>query len=270
MMKNIIKCAISLVLVISIVMPFYSCGILFGGFQHKNLDMTIDGISYVFFNDIYIVKSIDDFENSPDMKTLIIPDYLNGYEVDVVGDIEFMVYEPMPISCEKAERLYFPWSISICNSIRVVGEPFNENSLKYIFSCTNVERIGINADSFITKSTGSRGYFVITQWLYDKTVEEYPKFEVYNKHYLRANIAFFFNYEDNPNEGYFFIDLLEETGTITKPPYNPQREGYTFSGWFKDEACTQAWDFENDTVEIVYDEEGNRIYEEIKLYAKWE
>lgn len=35
-------------------------------------------------------------------------------------------------------------------------------------------------------------------------------------------------------------------------------EGYTFGGWYKDSACTDAWDFENDTVE------KSRI-----LYAKW-
>ena len=27
--------------------------------------------------------------------------------------------------------------------------------------------------------------------------------------------------------------------------------------------------FDNDTIEVKFDEEGNRIYEEICLYAKW-
>jgi hypothetical protein len=38
----------------------------------------------------------------------------------------------------------------------------------------------------------------------------------------------------------------------------------------KDKACIEARNFENDEVEIRFDEEGNRIYEEIKLYAGWE
>ena len=86
---------------------------------------------------------------------------------------------------------------------------------------------------------------------------------------IPANIAYFFNYEENPNEGYFFVDLLEESAKITKPPYDPKREGYKFAGWYKEAECVNAWDFENDIVEINFDEEGERIYEEFCLYAKW-
>ena len=95
-----------------------------------------------------------------------------------------------------------------------------------------------------------------------------------NKHFnsdifLPANISYFFNYDANPNEGYFFVDLVEESGKLTKPPYDPKREGYTFDGWYTDKECTTVWDFENDTVTISFDENGERIYEEICLYAKW-
>ena len=41
-------------------------------------------------------------------------------------------------------------------------------------------------------------------------------------------------------------------------PADPTRTGYTFGGWYTDEACTIAWDFENDTVK-----------EATTLYAKW-
>lgn len=40
---------------------------------------------------------------------------------------------------------------------------------------------------------------------------------------------------------------------------DPVKEGYEFGGWYKDEALTQAWDFENDTVT-----------ENTTLYAKWD
>jgi uncharacterized repeat protein (TIGR02543 family)/LPXTG-motif cell wall-anchored protein len=45
--------------------------------------------------------------------------------------------------------------------------------------------------------------------------------------------------------------------TITAPA-DPTRASYTFGGWFKDAACTQAWDYANDTVTA-----------DITLYAKW-
>lgn len=81
---------------------------------------------------------------------------------------------------------------------------------------------------------------------------------------IPANISYFYNYEDAPNDGYYWLDDLEDGKTITYIPENPTREGYLFGGWFKDEACTEVWDFETDT--IIKPAEG---YYENKIYAKW-
>jgi len=43
-----------------------------------------------------------------------------------------------------------------------------------------------------------------------------------------------------------------------KPSPDPVRDGYDFGGWFKEEACTNEWNFTTDVVT------GN-----ITLYAKW-
>lgn len=40
---------------------------------------------------------------------------------------------------------------------------------------------------------------------------------------------------------------------------NPTKDGFHFAGWYKDEECTQLWDFYTDTVQ-----------DNITLYAKWE
>ena len=47
-------------------------------------------------------------------------------------------------------------------------------------------------------------------------------------------------------------------GNKIPKPSDPIREHYTFEGWFKDENCTQAWDFANDVVT-----------EDITLFSKW-
>ena len=47
-------------------------------------------------------------------------------------------------------------------------------------------------------------------------------------------------------------------GTVERPKNDPYWYGNEFLGWYKEEACTNAWDFDNDTVTG-----------DITLYAKW-
>ena len=44
---------------------------------------------------------------------------------------------------------------------------------------------------------------------------------------------------------------------ITEPTA-PTKEGYAFGGWYKESGCTNAWDFDIDTVTS-----------DVTLYAKW-
>lgn len=63
------------------------------------------------------------------------------------------------------------------------------------------------------------------------------------------------------------FDALGGKGTVTKEydydelinPVKVTRDYYTFRGWYKDIVCTQAWDFDKDTVQ-----------DDTVLYAKWE
>ncbi len=49
-----------------------------------------------------------------------------------------------------------------------------------------------------------------------------------------------------------------EYGSSAAKPADPAATGYIFGGWFRDSECTDAWDFDTDTVK-----------EDITLYAKW-
>ena len=86
----------------------------------------------------------------------------------------------------------------------------------------------------------------------------------------KANTSYLFNYGDCPNDGYFFINDFEYGKTIEDTPYKPLRAGYTFGGWYKEPECINAWDFETDTLpQAQYNEDGQELYQETKLYAKW-
>lgn len=47
-------------------------------------------------------------------------------------------------------------------------------------------------------------------------------------------------------------------GSLLEQPREPQMEGYIFTGWYKDQACTVRWDFATDTVQA-----------DTTLYAGW-
>ena len=49
---------------------------------------------------------------------------------------------------------------------------------------------------------------------------------------------------------------MPANGSVAKPA-DPTREGYTFAGWYTDEACTEAYDF------------SAAVTADMTLYAKW-
>ena len=57
---------------------------------------------------------------------------------------------------------------------------------------------------------------------------------------------------DVPAQTYMYGELLQ-------PPEPPTREGYTFTGWYKDYACDEAWNLESDIIE-----------QDTILFAGWE
>ncbi len=195
-----------------------------------------------------------------------IPPEIDGIPVKRVGNSGGIMADPTA-TIGGVEKLYFPWTIAVApEHIRYINvgksdenDVVHYKEVKYIISSS--------VKTLIDYEPRSDVIYAVPDTLYNDYKENGLQ-QRYN--ILPANIALMFNYDDNPNEGYFFVDLLEESGKIVKPPYNPKREGYKFAGWYKESECLNAWDFENDIVEINFDEEGERIYEEVCLYAKWE
>ena len=85
-----------------------------------------------------------------------------------------------------------------------------------------------------------------------------------------ANIQFLYNYEEAPNEGYFWIDDIDNGEKMEVMPDTPEREGYTFEGWYNEKECINKFDFETVFNKPVLNE--GDIYPEdyvTYVYAKW-
>ena len=82
-----------------------------------------------------------------------------------------------------------------------------------------------------------------------------------------ANTAYMFNYDGEPNGGYFFINNFDWGKKIDPAPYMPMRNGYEFKGWYKEPECINLWNFESD---ILPQESEIGENPETKLYAGWE
>lgn len=92
-------------------------------------------------------------------------------------------------------------------------------------------------------------------------VEEKNSFSF--EYYIKSNSS-------DDRRGYFLINNFNRGGQIERPPYAPQREGYKFAGWYKDTECRNVLDFTKNTLpEAEYDDQGNLIFIETMLYAKW-
>ena len=246
-----LKILICVLLLISTV--FSVCGCV------SNNEIEFEGVIYKKLSmkghDPYMtVLSVSEDANE---KNIYVYDEIYDIPVTTTGSKLFMSDTARFFQNENLERIYFPWTIKSRADTTAWS-----SSIKYIFSPSTT--IIVDNTTFKT--------FVIPKLTYDNAVETNYLGEVlYNgtDHLIPANVSYFFNYQSNPNNGYFFVDLIEETGKLTKPPYDPKRDGYKFAGWYKEAECTNQWNFETDTVTINFDKNGERVYEEIKLYAKW-
>ena len=234
-------------------------------------------VKYRKFNDNFC-SAYDLTKKGEKKEVVYVLDEYKGAQVTNLGRVR-LVAEAAHFGGENVKKIYLPWSIT-----SIYKECLYGIKTRYVISASNsMVPATVRGSSDLVYDGNYRNLtFVIPLYAYEeisakgrlrRLTDTGGYYDVYEELYekcIPANIAYFFNYEDSPNAGYFFVDLLEETGKLTKPPYDPKREGYEFAGWYTDKECTKRFNFFIDNVTIYYDEEGNRIYEEFCLYAKWD
>ena len=128
--------------------------------------------------------------------------------------------------------------------------------------------LDIVAGSTISMPQTTRSGFTFKGWFVDEALTQKWDFAL-NR--VENNMTLYGKWEANPVIEVFDVNFNSNGGSavtsqvglskgakVTKP-LDPSRSGYSFRGWFVDEAMTTPWDFDTNTVT------GNTT-----LYAKWD
>ena len=261
---------------------------LFGGCQTEAERVEANSFVDGYFK-YYYIKQTDSYAivgdgDIPYPETLAIPAYYKGKEItDVYYQVQTGIIagnKYLGPSLLGVETVWFPYTVNQANFFTFVSENYPrylEGELGspqnyFIVSTEHVYSLQIPEVGEYPKVL----YFtsVFYKKRFNKSMNEYDyiyKWRDGTGRYQIANTSYMFNYDGAPNDGYFFINDFERGGLIEDTPYAPQRDGYTFGGWYKEAECINKWDFATDRLpEATYDEEGYVTdFVETKLYAAW-
>ena len=184
-------------------------------------------------------------------ETMVIPAYYKGKEVQVGYESQNWPPQRFSLSLTNVSCVYFPFG-NYDDSIDVI--PVGNNLvLETIYYCVDwvrsveglfqkkgsvdrvlyckypafLERKGrINMDLIETVSMENAYTMIVTVTIDLRDLYDYQyKIRV-------ANTAYMFNYDGEPNGGYFFINNFDWGKKIEPAPYMPMRNGYEFKGWY--------------------------------------
>ena len=216
----------------------------------------------------FMVKFYDDRETAyitgltelgKQQRFLVIPEEIDGVRVSTIGERPLLqMWSSIgyaDICSEKLEKVYFP------TSVYVVSGSFRNSP--------NLIKVVSMVGAFIVTTNQT-----VKTYVSNKTYNHLSPNGLYYYAFDRANVSYFYNYETEKNYGYYWIDDWDYGSKIEFIPPEPEREGYTFGGWYKEPECINKWDFETDVLpeertEINEEGEEEVVYQETKLYAKW-
>ncbi len=196
-------------------------------------------------------------EEGQQQRFLVIPEEIDGVKVYTIGERPLLqMWSSIgyaDICSDKLEKIYIPFSTEI-----ISGSFRNSSNLMKVVSIR--DDYYINGFEYSIKRCYSREVYIERGYTRDC--------------YVMSNVSYFYNYETEENYGYYWIDDWNYGSKIEFIPPEPEREGYTFGGWYKEPECINKWNFETDVLpeertEINEEGEEEVVYQETKLYAKW-
>lgn len=199
-------------------------------------------------------------------EVIIIPPYLDGREVYCIGAVYYFG-SSSTIYSKTMKEVYVPYTVTAIDAATQNTSVIRGDAVDKVCVVSN----GLIREHYKLALLDAKiNYFITPQsYTFLQTIEN-NDFVLLRK-ICAANTSFLFNYKGSPNDDYFYIDNDSYGETIDRPPYEPTREGYIFAGWYKEPECVNAWNFDSDTLPAKQpDADGNTLYQETKLYAKWQ
>lgn len=257
MKRGAIKILAVILCIISCLPFVVGCSCLLPDFPPANYVMReVGDFVACFYADFCEIVGFTEQGNSK--KYIVIPEYIDGIPVISFGHNADFALLVVQIDSDVLEKVYFESPIKAnystfggYNSVKKVMYPkVTEFSLNGFYGVDTYFPI----KDFI--ENGGGGF--ITHG---------------------ANISYYYNYENESDDEYYWIDDCDYGGIIEFIPPDPEREGYIFGGWYKEPECINEWDFETDTLPEEKTEmkeySGGEVreevvYQETILYAKWD
>lgn len=203
--------------------------------------------------------AVGGLETFPESGIVFVPEQLEGYTVSRLGFSRGAggngcFYSSKTEQNEDGEeiyiniyRCYFPHTINYVQS-----DYMNHSGGLKVFYCGEV----ISLSGFDNSRENIEIYVPAEKYELFKEMQS----QYFDSILLKANVSYHLNYDE---DNYYYVDYYENGEKILYIPPIPQRDGYTFGGWFTEAECINQWDFDTDTIQL------SEETEEIRLYAKW-
>ena len=211
--------------------------------EYRDENFIYDYRSYMNEDWIYL-KALT--KEGKEKEYLVVPNKYNGYPVRLEG--YGILQDQLDIRSDKLIKIY------ISNEIKNLANFYKGDDVKIICISNNILSFTDNNKNYVSL----KFYEELNEKGKIKSNKIYP-----------ANLSYQYNYEDAPNDGYYWLDDYDNEN-IVFIPQDPVRIGYIFGGWYKEEECINKWDFGDDIIPAKeYDDKNKYIINETILYAKW-
>lgn len=213
---------------------------ILGGFQKEGADGFFK-YRIRYYDDTEYAVIYDLTDEGMQQEVLFVPQTLDGRPVREISSKKGFWSDGMVMfSSDKLQRLYFTKCIPTTMSFG---------------NCPSFQ--GVFVLDFNTKDLSRMDFYNCDAFIFPEYYEQNKGF--FNNFYS-ANVVYYLTPDEQ--DGYW-LDKVTAGKHIVYLPYNPERTGYEFDGWYAEPQCVNKWDFDNDTMPSL----GKN--EVLKLYAKW-